>query len=46
MGTVLAMVSSPYLARAGGWPLIFYVSGGCDDFDIIFFFFFLLFSPS
>ena len=27
-GTVLAMVSSPSLARAGGWPLIFYVSGG------------------
>ena len=28
MGTVLAMVSSPYLAQVGGWELIFYVSGG------------------
>jgi dipeptide/tripeptide permease len=27
-GTIVAMLSSPWLAAHGGWPLIFYTSGG------------------
>ena len=27
-GTIVAMLSSPWLAAHGGWPMIFYVSGG------------------
>lgn len=27
-GTIIAMLTSPWLANHGGWPVIFYVSGG------------------
>eukprot|EP00040_Diaphanoeca_grandis_P007969 m.43180 g.43180 ORF g.43180 m.43180 type:complete len:521 (-) comp19315_c1_seq1:69-1631(-) len=45
LGTVLAMLTSPYLATWGGWPMIFYVSGGVGGVWLVLFTVFVTKSP-